>query len=88
MSLEYERSASAAVKPAAEMGTTVFDSTLYNKDASHVCDRGECSVTVAAQVRKLGGLFVIGTYLFDSDRVEAQLFGRAGRQVHCWQYIQ
>jgi preprotein translocase subunit SecA len=37
---------------------------------------------VAVQVRELGGLFVIGTYLFDSDRVELQLFGRAGRQVN------
>lgn len=35
------------------------------------------------QVRLNGGLFVIGTYLFESNRVELQLFGRAGRQVRC-----
>ena len=34
------------------------------------------------QVRRDGGLFVIGTYLFESQRVENQLMGRAGRQVN------
>jgi hypothetical protein len=36
---------------------------------------------MCGQVRRDGGLYVIGTYIFESDRVELQLFGRAGRQV-------
>lgn len=38
--------------------------------------------TMCLQVRRDGGLFVIGTYLFESQRVEHQLMGRAGRQVN------
>jgi preprotein translocase subunit SecA len=37
---------------------------------------------IVAQVRQMGGLLVLSTNFQESKRIENQLKGRAGRQVH------
>ncbi|MCC5949758.1 MAG: preprotein translocase subunit SecA [Nitriliruptoraceae bacterium] len=65
---------------AAELGPDATEEERREVYDEFMADRGEAFRAEAAEVKELGGLYVIGTERHDSRRIDNQLRGRSGRQ--------
>ena len=65
---------------ASELGPEATEEERREVYDAFMAERGESFKSEAAEVKELGGLYVVGTERHDSRRIDNQLRGRSGRQ--------